>query len=242
MMLLRIGALGLALTFLFSSPADAQLSKAARDAYARVLSTHVANGRVDYAALAKDRADLDAYVRALGKASVPSERDAQIAFYSDAYNALVLHSVLETGQPRSVLDVKGFFNQRPHTVAGRTLTLDQLEKETLHPLAQDPRTHFVVVCAAVGCPILESTPFVGSNIETRLERATRRYLASAYGARVEGGVLFLSKIFDWYAGDFGGKDGVRTFVLGRLPTVTKEKITKPDALSFIDYNWTLNRR
>jgi len=216
---------------------------AARAAYARILETYVDEGRVAYARLAeKGRGDLDRYLEAVAKADLPEDRSARIAFWVDAYNALVLRSVLETGRPRSVLDVDGFFDEREHRVAGREVTLDALEKDVLNPYARDPRTHFILVCGAVGCPILESEPYAGSDLEARMERATRRYLASGFGARVDGNTLKLSKIFDWYAEDFGGPDGVVEFVRPRLPDALSEALPDEPEVRFLDYNWTLNRQ
>ncbi|MGF1509040.1 MAG: DUF547 domain-containing protein [Myxococcota bacterium] len=242
MMHFRTAAVGAALVTFLSVKGYAQVPQAARDAYARVLSTYVEDGRVDYKGLGKDRGDLDRYVEAVAKAELPRGRDERIGFYVDAYNALVLSAVIAHGRPRSVLDVKGFFNQRKHRVAGRDLTLDELEKETLNPFAKDPRTHFVVVCGAVGCPILESKPYYGSNLDRRFEAATRRYLGSPQGARVEGGKLVISKIFDWYAADFGGAEGAKAFVLKRLPADTRGRLAEAPEVGFVDYNWTLNQQ
>ena len=221
----------------------AGVSADARAAYARVLDRHVEDGRVDYAALAeKSRSDLDTYLRAVASAELPEDRNARIGFYVDAYNALVLRSVLEHGRPRSVLDVDGFFDEEKHRVARKTVTLDQLEKKILNPYADDPRTHFVLVCGAVSCPILESEPYAGTDMDARMERATRRYLASGFGAQVQNGTLRLSKIFDWYAKDFGGPGRVLPFVRPRLPAAKRSKLPESPTVQFLDYNWTLNQR
>ena len=223
--------------------APAQVDAAAQAAYAGLLTTYVKDGRVDYAGLAKhDLPKLDAYLEAVAKATLPKARDARMAFYIDAYNALVLESVITHGRPRSVLDVKGFFDVHTHTVAGQTVTLDALEKKHLNPLAKDPRTHFALVCGAVGCPILERAPWAQGDLNARLNAATRRYLSSAAGAKVEAGALTLSKIFDWYAADFGGAAGVVTFVRQHLPPAQAEALGASPRVGYIDYNWTLNQQ
>lgn len=211
--------------------------------YAKILETHVKNGQVDYKGIAKTQGPaLDSYLSAVASAELPSNRNARLGFLIDAYNALVIKSVLRHGRPRSVLDVKGFFNEETHTVAGRKVTLDALEKKVLNPYAKDPRTHFVLVCGAVGCPVLESKPFFGSNVAQRMERATKRYLRSPHGSMVSGKQLLLSKIFDWYAGDFGGADGVKAFVVPRLSDEAKSQVGESPSVGFIDYNWTLNQK
>jgi hypothetical protein len=211
--------------------------------WAEVLSKRVEAGRVDYRAIEKeDLAKLDGYLAAVAAAKAPSERLAAIAFYGDAYNALVVRSVIRHGRPRSVLDVKDFFAEKVHVVAGQTLSLDDLEKSVLNPVARDPRTHMVLVCAAVGCPRLESTPLTGSDVEARLDRATRAYLASPSGAIAKPGELQLSKIFDWYAADFGGPSGALSFVKRHLTPEALATLGEAAKITFIDYNWTLNQR
>lgn len=213
------------------------------NAYAELLDTYVKDGRVDYAALAQNDAEkLDAVVLSIAKRELPDDRDAKLGFYIDAYNALVIHAVLRNDRPRSVLDVEGFFKEASFEVANEQLTLDQLEKGVINPLAKDPRTHFVLVCGAVGCPILESTPFEGSDLDKRMDVATRRYLASPHGAKVEDGSLSLSQIFNWYKDDFGGEAGVVTFVKKHLPKEKAKKAGDAPKVAFIDYNWTLNQQ
>ena len=213
--------------------------------YAHILSTRVAKGRVDYKAIeasAKDRARLDAFVDAVAKAKVPADKSLAIGLYVDAYNALVLKSVIDNGRPRSVLDVKGFFDKHTHVVAGKKVTLDHLEKKLLNPYAKDPRTHMVLVCAAVGCPLIDEAPYLGSDVDARFDRATRRYLASPTGAVVSQGRLKLSKIFDWYKEDFGGTQGVLQFVRKHLAPEAAAKLGPNPTVSFVDYNWTLNQQ
>ena len=221
----------------------AQIPAEAAKGYAEVLSMHVANGRVDYKGLEnKSLAKLDAYVAAVAKAKLPAKRAARIAFWVDAYNGLVLRAVIGAGRPRSVLDVKGFFDAKKHVVAGKSVTLNDLEKKVLNPYAKDPRTHMVLVCAAVGCPILESKPYAGSDIDKRFAAATRRYLAGRTGAVPGTGSVQLSKIFDWYKADFGGPDGVVAFVKKHLPAKKAEALGKAPKVSFLEYNWTLNQQ
>lgn len=211
--------------------------------YAELLAKHVKNGRVDYQAIAeKDRSKLDAYLAAVARASVPSDKNAAIAMYIDAYNALVLKAVIDHKRPRSVLDVKGFFEAKTYEVAGKSVSLDQLEKKVINPLAKDPRTHMALVCGAVGCPILEERPYAGSDLNQRLDAAAARYLSGPTGALAADGELKLSKIFDWYKADFGGDGGVLAFVKKYLPAETLKKVGPSPKIAYLDYNWTLNQQ
>jgi hypothetical protein len=216
---------------------------AAARAWADVLARRVgADGLVDYRGLARDDlAALDGYLARVAEARAPAARADALAFYADAYNALVIRGVIRAGFPRSVLDVKGFFDKATHAVAGRGLTLDALEKEVIRPLG-NPLHHFILVCGAVGCPSLEPRALVGSDVEARAEAAARRYLATAHGARRAAPALQLSRIFEWYAADFGGPAGVRAWVRPRLPAALAAELGPDTPLSSLDYNWTLNQR
>lgn len=225
------------------TPGAASTRPDAERGWAEVLARRVgADGLVDYRGLARDDSGaLDAYLARVAEAKPPAQRAEALAFYADAYNALVLRSVIRAGFPRSVLDVKGFFDKTTHVVAGRTLTLDALEKEVIKPLG-NPLHHFILVCGAVGCPTLEPRPLVGTDVEARAEAAARRYLATAHGARRAAPAIQLSRIFEWYAADFGGPAGVRAWVRPRLPAALAAELGADTPLLSLDYNWTLNQR
>ena len=226
-----------------SAPTAPAVPAEALAAYAEVLKTHVKDGLVNYKALEKQsRASLDRFLTAVAEAKLPESKDDRVAFYVDAYNALVLGAVLREGRPRSVLDVKGFFADKQHRVAGQSVTLDQLEKKILNPLAKDPRTHMVLVCGAVGCPILESKPYQGSELGSRMDAASKRYLASRHGAVAEDGKIALSRIFDWYKADFGGEAGALAFARRHLAESESKKIGAAPQVSYLEYNWTLNQQ
>ncbi len=215
----------------------AQLAPEDRALYARILKAHVdERGRIDYRGLKqKSAAELARYVKAVGAATLPPPAE-RTAFYIDAYNALVLKSVLAHGRPRSVLDVQGFLRGELHRIAGQEMTLDGLRKTML--ATQDPRVHLAVTPGAVSSPRLSARPYAGGDLNARLEQQTRDFLRSPYGAKIAYGQLQLSKLFDWHLADFGGASGVLRFVQRYLP---KARELKTQKLFFFDYNWTLNQ-
>ena len=228
---------------LLSALVIAQVPSDALRGYAEVLKSNVKNGLVDYQRIEKnDLGKLDNYIAAVGKAKLPSKKNERIGFYVDAYNAFVLREVIRLKHPKSVVDVKDFFDKENYLIAGRKVSLNQLEKKMLNPYAKDPRTHMVLVCAAIGCPILDNKPYSGSDINERLDAATRRYLASDNGARVQAGVLQLSQIFKWYADDFGGSSGRLEFVKKYLPGELLEKTDGRGTILFFEYDWQLNKQ
>lgn len=225
-------------SMLASAPA-ATVPAEAQAAWASILRAHVSDrGLVDYRAI--DVAPLDRYLAAVAAAEVPRDRDAALAFYADAYNALVIRAVITAKRPRSVLDVKGFFDGQTYVVGGKKVTLNALEKELVAPLGS-PDHHFLLVCGAVGCPRLERAPLVGSDVRARASAAARAYLATPRGAIVRSGELELSKIFEWYAADFGGPAGVLAFARAHLPREAAEKLGQAPKVRSLEYDWTLNQ-
>ena len=226
---------------LLASLLASQVPDTAQTNYASLLKSYVKNGRVDYRGLAKkDMGKLDMYLKSVGTSKLPTKRAERIGFYVDAYNAIVMKAVIAANYPKSVLKVKGFFDNRKYEVAGQTVSLNQLEKKILNPYAKDARTHMVLVCAAVGCPVIENKPYFGSNINKRFDAASRRYLQGATGAQVSPGNLQLSHIFKWYEGDFGGATGRLAFVKKYLSKDQLKAAGANPKISFFEYNWQLN--
>jgi hypothetical protein len=222
-------------------------------AWGRVLSKYHDDGGIDYAGLKRDRGDLDRYLASLESAD-PSKmgEDERLAFWINAYNAVVLHHVLERYPGiESVREVDGFFDELTYPVAGEERTLDEIEAQGIE--IGDARIHFAVVCASTSCPGLRGEPFVASRLDAQLEEQTRGFLADeSKGARLDGDTLHLSSIFKWYAGDFTGgstvvaffsRGGVLSWVAEHAPDRLAERIKKAEpSVSYMDYDWSLNDR
>jgi len=251
-------ALLLALSLLTPAAAEAAAEDpalGALEAWSRVLSEHVEDGGVDYGALARDRSDLDLYLRSLARAR-PSEmtKPEAMAFWTNAYNAVVLHHVLERYPGiESVRDVDGFFDELTFPVAGHELTLDAIEERGRD--LGDPRVHFAVVCASTSCPDLRGEPYEAGTIDAQLRDQTRRFLSDeSKGLRwePEEDTLWLSSIFKWYAGDFTGgstvvaffaRGGVFDWVVEHAPPALARKLRGQDpSVRYLDYDWGLNDR
>jgi len=227
-------------------------------AWGLLLKRHVVDGLVDYEGVRQDRATLDRYLASLQDVQ-PSQlgsREARLAFWINAYNANVVKGVLDhylpapskarqAGPITSVKEVKGFFNRIRYRVGGRELTLNEIEGEGR--ALDDWRIHFAVVCASSSCPLLRSEAYVPERLEAQLVDQTTRFLADASrGLRVEGRVLWVSKIFQWYAKDFV-PDGPLTAaslwaVIGLYVSVEEALFRNAHLLmlKFLDYDWSLN--
>jgi hypothetical protein len=225
------------------------------EAWARVLARVQHDGGLDYAGLAADRGDLDRVLISLANASLEGASVPQrLAFWSNAYNAVVAHFVLERYPGLvTVRDIDGFFDVLTHRVAGEALTLDEIETRARD--LGDPRVHFAVVCASESCPDLRHEPYVAARLHEQLEEQTRAFLADPEkGLRYDSAAneVWLSSIFKWYAGDFTGGSTLVAF-LARGPVLQwllpfldqglGEALRRRDpAIRYLDYDWSLNDR
>ena len=171
--------------------------------YQAVLDQHLRQGRVDYAAIQRTGA-LDGTLDGLAKATEPTAPAEKMAFWINAYNALTIDLIADEWPVSSIRDLDGgkVWDSRSFTVAGRAVTLNDIEHRILRPMG-DPRIHAAVNCASVGCPPLPAGAFTAANLDAELTAASRRWVASN-GASIDqaGGVVRLSRIFDWYGDDF----------------------------------------
>ncbi len=220
--------------------------------YGKLLARVVKNGRVDYALVAKDRAVIDAYLAKVMQADVTKATDREkLAFYVNAYNAATMSLVLKyvRGRGKNGHDLAGvtavksalgkdFFGEKEVIVSGKILSLNELEK--LGRDLGDPRIHFAVNCASISCPPLLDRPWKVETLDADLTAATKGYFASPQGLQIRGGKLAVSKLLDWYKGDFGGAGGVVNFLRQFAPDAAKAYLDQP--VEFLDYDWGLNKQ
>jgi hypothetical protein len=128
-------------------------------------------------------------------------------------------------------------------VGGRTVTLDEIEHGILRPLG-DPRIHTAIVCASTSCPSLARRAYRGEQVEAQLDAAARAFVANREkGVRVDGRVVRLSSIFDWFGGDFATSGGVLGFVrryAGADLLAQLDALGPEPRIEFLDYDWSLN--
>lgn len=223
-----------------------------------------------YAGFAQDRAELKSYLQSLSK--VPQQefdgwsKARRMAFLINAYNACAIEKIL-TRYPdiTSVWDFgKVFgnpFKDRFFTLLGAKSSLDQIEHEMLRkPGAYDePRVHFAVNCASIGCPMLREEAYVAERLDAQLEEQARRFLSDRSRNRynADSGRLEVSRIFDWFQEDwtsgyrgFEGKaEPIRSHeeyfagyaaLLADAPEHRKRIQDRNAGLRFLDYDWRLN--
>ncbi len=206
------------------------------------LSDRVSDGKVDYAGIAQNRSQIDKLYQQIGEMSLKSTSDAEKkAFYINAYNIITIHQIAEHYPVKSPMDVKGFFDQQKHTVAGERFTLNELEKKKLLEPYQDPRIHFVLVCAAVSCPPLADFAYQADKLDEQLDEKTRQALNSNSFVRVKRDQkkVELSKIFEWYKDDFTQNNAS---LVAYVNQYRNQKISTSYQVSHYEYNWQLNEQ
>ena len=226
-------------------------------AYQAVLDTHVNDGgRVNYAAV-KEAGALDATLTALQDAAEPTDRSEKIAFWLNAYNALTIDLIADNFPLASIRDLDGGnpWDTRRFKVAGRMVTLNDIENRILRPMG-DPRVHAALNCASIGCPPLSKRAFDGKNLDRQLVAASKRWV-EVNGVKVDAAnkSVKLSSIFDWYGDDFKGmndtdipgfdgkQEGALNFVARYLPEDQAAFLRRGGfALSYSDYNWDVNKQ
>jgi Protein of unknown function, DUF547 len=198
-----------------------------------------------YADFARDRLSLKQYLEGLSQVGESEfnawRRAEQMAFLINAYNAFTVEKVL-TRHPGigSIWDFgKVFgnpFRDRFFTLLGQPKSLDDLEHGMLRKRYGEPRIHFAVNCASVGCPMLREEAYRGADLEQQLEEQARRFLSDRSRNRMRDGRLEVSKIFDWFKEDFEPRDQYflkYAGILGLPPGASPP-------LAFLDYDWSLN--
>ncbi len=190
----------------------APTAQAALAGWARVLDRFVnERGEVDFEALLHDRADLDAYVRYVAETKLEALHDGpeRLAHMINAYNALSMFNVLESGIPttHAGLNKLAFFVFRRVRIGGQRMSLLSLEDDVIRPYARslnEPRIHFALNCMSRSCPVLPRAPFTADALDAELERQTYAFFARPQNFRVDAasGTVWLSELLDRYREDF----------------------------------------
>jgi len=207
--------------------------------------------RFDYAAVsAHDRATFLGYLDGLAKVPISQcRRDEQLAYWINLYNALTVRVVLDHYPVDSILDIDispGFWSKGPwqrklFTVEGEAVSLDDIEHAILRPIWRDPRLHYALNCASIGCPELNPVAFTAANAERLLDESARAYINHPRAVDVGPRGVELSKIYIWYSEDFGANTTelfahIRSFAEPELAAA----LTVGTRIRGHQYDWQLN--
>jgi hypothetical protein len=229
--------------------------------HVRVLPGGVAT-RVDYQGMSQDRATLGRYLDRLA-AFDPGEFDAwsddqQLAFLINAYNSWTVELILTRYPDLDSIKELGSLFQSPWQkrfipLLGKERSLDEIEHQLIRGSGRynDPRIHFAVNCASIGCPALRAEAYRGGELQTQLAEATALFLKDRSRNRLAGQELQVSSIFKWYGEDFrkGWRKifSLRDFLashaqdLGLTRQQSQQLLDGKIKVRFLKYDWKLNR-
>lgn len=179
--------------------------------------------------------------------------DQQLALWINLYNAFTISTILERYPIPSIrplvlgipnwLAFLWFFQRRVYRFSHQIYSLTQIEHQILRDRLQEPRIHFAIVCASVGCPLLRSEAYTAAKVTQQLEEDAVRFINNPDKVRYEAqtGILYCSKIFKWYRQDFFAAspsipDYIRSYLKSDLP------LSASTPIAYLDYDWNLNQR
>ena len=241
-------ALLASLIMLFSAAqvsAEDTLDDAFHAPFDAVLRANVVDGHVNYSGVAADTR-FHAYVAALADVEVPENLPlpSKLAFWINAYNALAIQGIIEGRSPSKLFGRLSYFKRDEYSVAGRSITLYDLEHKVIIPLG-DNRIHFAIVCASLSCPPLRSEAFVSDSLDAQLDEQARLFIGDESKNSFDLGRnrANLSKIFDWFEDDFVAEAGsVQRYIAEYVDDAQVRDALAAERLrvKHKKYDWSLN--
>ncbi|MEZ4809436.1 MAG: DUF547 domain-containing protein [Allomuricauda sp.] len=194
-------------------------------------------GNVNYVGIKNDPACLDDYLDHLSK-NPPSTawgKNEKLAYFINLYNAATVKLIVDHYPVKSIKDIPNRWKREWIKVGDNTLSLNDIEHEILRKM-DEPRIHFAIVCASYSCPKLSNVAFTEENMEEMLSKAASDFVNDKKRNRFENGTARLSKIFQWYKGDFTKQSSLLDYINLYLDN----PVAKDATLEYLDYDWSLN--
>ncbi len=254
----RLVALPLFLSLVLLPGVAAAQSHFDHGAFDALLKAHVRDGLVDYDAFARSPGFKSYLARLNATDPATLGRADQLAFWIDAYNAYTIQLINahhERGSIRNINKSFGFvkaygpWKEKIAKVGGHAYGLDEIEQDIIRPRYHEPRIHFALVCAAMGCPPLRSEAYTGARLDEQLDAQAREFLLhspSKNRVDVAAKTVYLSPIFVEfrdYIKDFGGSAAaVGKYVAQFYPAGSAKALLESGDFKVVktNYDWTLN--
>ena len=200
------------------------------------------------AVTSRDKLVLKEYISALSNIPISDyNREEQLPYWINLYNAVTVDVVLDEYPVSSIRKIKngifsfGPWGQKRLVIEGRKVSLDDIEHRILRPLWKDPRIHYAVNCASIGCPNLRQSAFTKTTVESDLTEAATEFINHPRAARVVAGQLVVSSIYKWFKLDFGGSDiGVIKHLRQYAAPSLLEMLSSVTEIDDDQYDWGLN--
>ena len=207
--------------------------------------------RIAYGAVRReDKGALARYIARLAAAAVSRlSRNIQFAYWVNLYNAVTVKLVLDHYPVGSITDISispgwfafGPWDKKLLTIEGERVSLNDIEHRILRPIWRDPRIHYAVNCASLGCPNLQPAPYTPERADAMLTEGARAYVNHPRGAHFSFLGLTVSSIYHWYKDDFGGTDaGVISHMKKYAAPALAARLEKAVSIAGHDYDWSLN--
>lgn len=202
---------------------------------------HVADGKVAYSKIHTNQDDLNALLKMAETISVSKDdANAYQAFWINAYNLSVIKGIIDNYPTKSPLDNAGFFDRTKYSLAGKKITLNDIEHKLLRGQFNDARFHFVLVCGAVGCPPLIDNAYLPNTLDTQMDTQTKIALNGTFlKVNAKKKRVYASQIMEWYKKDFrmnGEKE------IDFINKYREDKIPDNFKISYFPYDWKLNKQ
>lgn len=224
----------------------AQSKAPQHDIFDRLLKENVLeDGRVNYKGFIKDSVLFNQYLTTLSK-NPPNETwstNEQKAFWINVYNAFTIKLIIDNYPMKSIKDLGGSLYKVNTAwdiqfikIGNDTYDLNNVEHGKLRREYNDPRVHFVLVCAAKSCPKLLNEAYSASKLDAQMDKAAKDFLKNSNKNKITPNKIEISSLFKWYKGDFTNDGSLINFLNQYAPL----KINASASISYLDYDWSLN--
>jgi hypothetical protein len=232
-----------------ASPKQENTKPISHATFDALLKKHVnKEGWVNYEGFKEDRAELKKYLDLIQN-NAPNDKtwskEDRLAYWINAYNAFTIELILQYYPVESIKDI-GSKIQIPFVntpwdikfikIGGKEMDLNNIEHSILRKEFNEPRIHFAVNCASYSCPVLRAEDYTGAKIEQQLKEQAISFVNDERRNKISSTSAQLSKLFDWYSGDFTENKNLKDFI----NQFAKVKIADKTKVSYIDYDWRLN--
>ncbi|RLA64459.1 MAG: DUF547 domain-containing protein [Epsilonproteobacteria bacterium] len=228
--------------------------KSYNDLLKKVVSRRGNQTLVDYKGLKKDPVVFNKYLGELSRVKRSEfsswNKNDQLAFLINAYNAFTLKLIIDNYPVKSIKKIGSFFSspwkKKFFKLFAEKMSLDQIEHGMIRANYKEPRIHFAVNCASIGCPNLGPFAFTGPKLDQQLNESSRLFVQDSEKNHFKNNTLYASKIFKWYGGDFKEKFGsYKGFIAGLITEDKKtQELIKSGKIKtqYLDYDWNLNEK
>ncbi|MFY0673130.1 MAG: DUF547 domain-containing protein [Bacteroidia bacterium] len=207
-----------------------------------LLQEHVTvEGKVDYKGFEKDKERLNEYLRSLKRENPYGvwSKNEKLAYWINVYNAFTVKAILDYYPVSSITHIKPknantIWKLKWIEIAGKQLSLDEIENDIIRPEFKDARIHFAVNCAAKSCPPLRNKAYTADRLNEQLNEQTRKFINDKSMNKIDANKAEISNIFYWYADDFKLVEFINKY--------SGVKITESTKITYLEYDWELNEK